>query len=334
MATTSLWRIEGGLNRVIEYIENPEKTQERITETKDYGGGEASIVSVLDYVTRESATDHTQLVTAINCTLQNVTEEMMKTKKAFGKTGGTVAYHGYQSFKEGEVTPQQAHLIGELLAQELWGDRYEVVVATHVDKESHIHNHFLINTVSFVDGKKFHRTKQDYLRMQQVSDRLCRENGLSVVRHPEDGRGKNYGEWAAEQKGKPTHRRMIRQDIDRAIKASLTEREFFRHLEEMGYEFKLRSSKGEELLRPSLKPKDAQRFFRFDRLGEGYDLEEIRYRILENIRREPVIPEENVAFVSRYSLCNVNDFFVFGNNSYKNDQNTIGGDAYEWQQHR
>ncbi|MDD6954602.1 MAG: relaxase/mobilization nuclease domain-containing protein, partial [Prevotella sp.] len=84
-----------------------------------------------------------------------------------------------------------------------WGDRYQVLVCTHLDKTSHIHNHFLINTVSFVDGIKFHRTNEDYRQMQQVSDRLCREYGLSVVRHPEHG-GKNYGQWLAEKNGKPT----------------------------------------------------------------------------------------------------------------------------------
>ena len=296
MATTSLWRIKGTFSNVIDYIENPDKT---FPSSKGAGSEDASIQNVMDYVTRESATDHSQLVTAINCKLQIAAEVMRQTKIKWGKTGGTVAYHGYQSFAEGEVTPDQAHMIGCRLAEELWG-KYEVVVATHIDKESHIHNHFLINTVSFVDGKKFHRTKEDYRKMQELSDQLCRQYGLSVIRHPEEGRGKNYGEWAAEQKGRPTWRSMIRKDIDRAIVASLTEREFFRSMEQMGYEFKLYSEKGKPLERPSLKPKDSERFFRFDRLGEDYDLDVIKSRILEQIRRGVPFPEEEQEKLRRY----------------------------------
>ena len=140
MATTSLWRVKGRLGRVIDYIENPDKTSEK---PPDPGGGKATIRDVVDYVTRDAATDHSRLVTAINCHLETASEEMRKTKADFGKPGGTIAYHGYQSFKEGEVTPEKAHMIGCRLAEELWGGRYEVIVATHVDKESHIHNHFV-----------------------------------------------------------------------------------------------------------------------------------------------------------------------------------------------
>lgn len=100
-----------------------------------------------------------------------------------------------------------------------------MLVATHLDKASHIHSHFVINTVSFVDGKKFYRSNGDYARMREVSDRLCREYGLSVIRRPE-GKGKNYSEWSAEKNGKPTNRSRIRADIDRAIGVSLTENEF------------------------------------------------------------------------------------------------------------
>ena len=296
MATTSLWRIKGKVKSAIEYIENPEKV---IKPRSDSEGEEASIETVMDYVSRDSATDRSQLVTAINCNLLTASEEMKETKLRFGKLGGTVAYHGYQSFREGEVTPDQAHMIGVRLAEELWGSRYEVVVATHTDKASHIHNHFLINTVSFIDGIKFHRTKEDYRKMQEVSDQLCRRYGLSVVKHPQ-GRGKHYAEWAAEKQGKPTYRSMVRRDIDDAIRSSLTEREFFNCLKEKGYEFKLYNSKGGELERPSLKPEGAERFFRFDRLGDDYRLDEIRERILEKITRIDPFPEEDRKAIRRY----------------------------------
>lgn len=298
MAVTSLWAIKGYMGTVIDYVENPDKTDnpERITQ-----GEKASetLDDVISYASREEATNLRQLVYGLNVDPDHARQQMMAVKKKFGKEDGTIAYHGYQSFAEGEVTPELAHKIGIRLAEELWGDRFQVLICTHLDKASHIHNHFLINTVSKDDGKKFFRSNQDYRRMREVSDRLCREYGLSVIRHPE-GKGKNYSEWSAEKNGKPTYRSMVRKDIDAAVRASLTDREFFRYLEKLGYEFKLYSKSGKELERPSLKPKGAERFFRFDRLGDEYSLDEIRERILENIRREVPFPEEDRQKIIKY----------------------------------
>lgn len=295
MATTSLWRVTRRLDHMVDYVKNPEKTEnpERAASTGQ------TLDDVIAYASREEATNLKQLVKGINIDPANAREQMLQVKRKYGKEDGTLAYHGYQSFAEGEVTPEQAHQIGIELATELWGDRYQVLVCTHLDKASHIHNHFLINTVSFVDGKKFFRSNNDYRKMREVSDRLCRKYGLSVIRHPE-GKGKNHGEWQAEKKGEPTWRGMIRKDIDRAITASLTEREFFRNMEQMGYEFKLYSAKGEPLMRPSLRPKGSPRFFRFDRLGEDYAIDEIRDRILENIRRGVPFPEAEQENLRRY----------------------------------
>ena len=298
MATTSLWAIRGYMGTVIDYVENPGKTEnpERITR-----GEKASetLDDVISYAGREEATNLKQLVYGMNVDPDHAREQMIAVKRKFGKEDGTIAYHGYQSFAEGEVTPEQAHEIGIRLAEELWGDRYQVLICTHLDKASHIHNHFLINTVSKDDGRKFFRSNQDYQRMRDVSDRLCREYGLSVIRHPE-GKGKSYSEWSAEKNGKPTYRSMVRKDIDAAVRASLTEREVFAFLEKMGYEFKLYAKSGKELERPSLKPKGAERFFRFDRLGDEYSLDEIRERILENIRREVPFPEEDRKKIAQY----------------------------------
>ena len=298
MATTSLWAIRGYMGTVIDYVENPGKTEnpERITR-----GEKASetLDDVISYAGREEATNLKQLVYGMNVDPDHAREQMIAVKRKFGKEDGTIAYHGYQSFAEGEVTPELAHEIGIRLAEELWGDRYQVLICTHLDKASHIHNHFLINTVSKDDGRKFFRSNQDYQRMRDVSDRLCREYGLSVIRHPE-GKGKSYSEWSAEKNGKPTYRSMVRKDIDAAVRASLTEREFFAFLEKLGYEFKLYAKSGKELERPSLKPKGAERFFRFDRLGDEYSLDEIRERILENIRREVPFPEEDRKKIMQY----------------------------------
>ena len=131
------------LSDVIRYAVNSEKTQETGSE--------------------DGAPLH-RFVSGINCSPATARDEMLAVKKRFGKEDGTVAYHGYQSFAPGEATPELAHEIGVKLATRLWGDRYQVIVATHLDKENHLHNHFVVNTVSFADGIKYHRTKKGLSR--------------------------------------------------------------------------------------------------------------------------------------------------------------------------
>ena len=285
MATTSLWRVKGNIGSVIRYAENEKKTKAAVPDPEE------TMINVLAYTSRPTATEEQKYVTPLNCSSEHTAEDMVAVKRAFGKEGGTMAYHGYQSFREGEVTPEIAHEIGVKLAMELWGDRYQVLVATHLDKQSHIHNHFVLNTVSFVDGRKFCRTNADYQRMRDASDRLCRVYGLSVLRQSE-GRGKSHAEWQAEKDGLPTIRELIRKDIDSIIRSSVTMQQFYRQMEERGYEFKFYGKDGKELLRPSLKPKGSERFFRFDRLGKAYDLEEIQDRILEKYWYEDPVPQK------------------------------------------
>ena len=299
MAVTSLWRVRGYIGKALLYAENPDKTVNPETIPSAADANREALEDVIAYAGREAATNQRQLVTGVNCTAGTARSEMIAVKKRFRKEDGTIAYHGYQSFREGEVTPEQAHRIGIRLAEELWGDRYKVLVATHVDKESHIHSHFVINTVSFVDGRKFYRSNEDYTRMREVSDRLCREYGLSVVRRPE-GKRENYSEWSAEKNGKPTNRSLIRADIDRAVAASLTGAEFFRVLADMGYELKLTAESGKALQRPSLRPQGAARFYRFDRLGEEYTLDAIESRILDRIRRQEPFPKDEQRRYRKY----------------------------------
>lgn len=297
MATTSIWRIKGQMGKVINYVENPDKTTSPMAIPE--GLSSDTLEDVIAYAGREEATNKQKLITGINIDYHKAKDQMMTVKRKFKKENGTIAYHGYQSFAEGEVDPVTAHKIGVALANELWGEEFQVVVCTHLDKSSHIHNHFVINTVSKLDGKKFFRSEQDYRKMREVSDRLCREYGLSVIRDPQR-KGKHYSQYDAERNGKPTFGSTIRVDIDRAIKASLTENEFYNMLEDMGYEFKFYSKNGKVLERPSLKPKNAQKYFRFDNLGEGYSVEEISERILENIRRTDPFPEETMMAVQQY----------------------------------
>ena len=221
-----------------------------------------------------------RFVSGINCSPSTARDEMLAVKKRFGKENGTVAYHGYQSFAPGEATPEMAHEIGMKLAARLCGNRYQVIVATHLDKENHLHNHFVLNTVSFVDGIKYHRTKKDYHDMQTVSDELCREYRLSVIENPQYGKSKQYGEWRAEQEQRPTWRGLIRADIDEAIRQSMTERQFFDNLRKKGYEVKI----GKDI---SVRPPGKERFVRLIRnFGEDYSIEQIRRRILSQTRAE------------------------------------------------
>ena len=296
MATTSIWSVKGWLGKLVIYVENPNKT----TNPQYYEKAELTekqaqtLLDVIDYAADPSKTDsaihdenietHQQFVTGINCLPTTARDEMQAVKKRFGKEDGVIAYHGYQSFAPGEADPKTAHEIGIRLAKELWGEKYQVVVATHLDKENHLHNHFVVNTVSFVDGIRYHRTGKDYHDMQVASDNLCREYGLSVIENIQYGKSKHYGEWKAEQEQRPTWRGFIKADIDEAIRMSLTERQFFRHLEEKGYELKM----GKDI---SVRPQGKERFVRLMRnFGEEYSIENIRRRILSQY-----IPEKPLA---------------------------------------
>ena len=134
MATTSLWHIEGRLKDLIDYVENPEKTR---TDNPNL----QPLWDVFSYVSRPEATEQGEYVSAINCLKEIALQQMILTKKQYGKDDGYIAWHGYQSFKPDEVTPEQAHEIGLQLAKEMWSDRFQIIVTTHLDKD-HIHNHF------------------------------------------------------------------------------------------------------------------------------------------------------------------------------------------------
>jgi hypothetical protein len=286
MAVTSIWRVKGILSRVVDYAKNPDKTA-----NPEYDGNTSAskqdkwLSDVIDYATRPTATqsaavhdENTEImrrfVTGVNCIPETARDEMQAVKRKFGKTDGVIAYHGYQSFAEGEVTPEIAHEIGVKLANRLWGGRYQVVVATHLDKANHLHNHFVLNNVSMTDGRKYYRSERDYYDIQRESDALCREYGLSVVKEPKRGKSKHYAEWDAERGGHPTWRGMVKSDVDAAIRQSMTERQFWDNLKRAGYDIKI----GKDI---SVRPPGKERFVRLVRnFGEDYAIESIRRRIL------------------------------------------------------
>ena len=309
MATTSLWRVHGWLGKLVIYVENPEKTENpKFYRKPDNDQNQSQqLTDVINYAvntnkttlqTHDEAEPVTeQFVSGINVSTLTARDSMMTTKRAFEKTGGVVAYHGYQSFAPGEATPEIAHEIGKKLAAQLWGEKYQVLVATHLDKSNHLHNHFIINTVSFIDGKKFHRTKKDYYDMQKASDALCREYGLSVIENPERGKSKHYAEWNAERQGKPTQRSMVQMDVDTAIRRSMTERQFYDSLRKLGYEIKT----GKDI---SVRYIGKERFVRLKRsFGEEYSIENIRRRILAQTKPETIAqrtPQNNYKFRGKF----------------------------------
>ena len=288
MAVTSLWRVKGYIGKVVMYAMNPEKTTESVSfqTGAEKVSAENTLGGIVSYVERDEATNLKSLVYGIKCHKDTAVQDMMAVKRKFEKTDGVIAYHGYQSFAEGEVTPDKAHEIGKALAKELWGDRYQVLITTHLDKDSHIHNHFVINTVSYVDGKKYHRTKQDYYNMREVSDRLCKEYGLSVIRNPKS-KGKSYAEWRAEFEGRPTVRGTIREAIDIAVSGSGSRLEFLEAMDQMGF---IIDQSGKY---PKIKHVGGERFVRFSSLGPGYTPEEILERIRYNDYPEfPEVPPQ------------------------------------------
>lgn len=282
MATTAIWDVTDRLDRVIEYTTNPDKTENLDFNSSDFRG----LQEVLKYAVQDAKTEKQFYVTGINCYPETACKQMSKTKLQFQKTDGILAFHGYQSFAPGEATPETAHAIGVKLAQELWGDRFEVVVSTHLDK-NHLHNHFVLNSVSFKDGKRYYDNKTTYSLMRQTSDRLCREYSLSVIENPQRGKSRHYAEWKAEQESKPTWHGLIREDVDKAIDESMTFTQFIANLRRQGYEVKT----GVKYM--AVRPNGKERFVRLKTLGDDYTEETIKERILKNRtpKRPQVLPE-------------------------------------------
>ncbi len=268
IATTKFWAVHEHLGRVVFYVMNPKKTVNPDYEDAGYDDLEA----VLNGKT-EPKVEQVLYVTGINVDPLTAAISMRETHKLSSR-GSILAYHGEQSFAPGEVTPEVAHEIGVKLAQRLWGDRFEVVVATHLDQE-HLHNHFVVNAVSFIDGKRYRYGKAALRQIRRVSDELCREYSLSVIEHPKKGGGKPYAEWLAEKEKRPTIRGCIKKDINSAVAQAGSMEEFFRIMNKKGYRFRLTGK------HPAIFMPGAERWMRLYKLGSEYELEAIARRIRE-----------------------------------------------------
>jgi len=173
MAVTKIWPVRGRVGKAVDYVENPEKT-----ENPDFG---RDLYEVMTYAANPEKTEQQYYVSGLNCVPEIARQQMTITKKRFGKEGGIVAFHAYQSFAPGEATPDQAHRIGVQLARELWGDRFEVVIATHLNTGC-CHNHFVLNSVSFADGKRYNDCKatkriHTYRGELRCADRIFERSG-------------------------------------------------------------------------------------------------------------------------------------------------------------
>ena len=234
MATTSIWKIDSRLDIVVDYVVNEKKTDK-----ESY----YNLHRVVEYAKASYKTEQQLYVTALNCSEDNVVEEMMETKKIFDKEDGILGYHAFQSFKEGEVTSDQAHKIGVQLAEELWGDRFQVVITTHLNT-NHIHNHFVLNSVSFIDGKKFYNNRETYALMRQTSDNICRENRLSVIEEKPCGKFQiDYTKYYKDYTKKSNYHTTTKQDIDYAITQTDSYKEFENLMKKMNYELIYRAGK-------------------------------------------------------------------------------------------
>lgn len=204
----------------------PKKTEPYLPELDD-------LWAAAGYIQRPEATEGGRYVTAINCLATTAVQQMIATKRQYGKDDGIIAYHGYQSFRPGELTPDTCHQIGVHLARQMWGDRFQVLVTTHLDK-GHLHNHFCFNSVSFVDGKKYNYSKSERRRMMELSDILCKQYGLSVIEQPHKAPSRPV--YLDEKDGKPTRYNVYRQDVEAALAGNCTTELVERYLRRLGYQ--------------------------------------------------------------------------------------------------
>ena len=271
MAVTKIWNIKGRAESPLEYITNPEKTLRDFTESE-----KQALADVIAYAANEDKTEQFFYTTGINCSVEFARDQFNATKIRFGKIGGNVAYHAYQSFREGEVTPDEAHAIGVQIARELWGDRFQMVVATHVNTKC-THNHIVINSVSFKDGLKFHDCKDTYRQLKEASDRICLERSLSVVENPK-GKGVNQYVYKMEKAGMPTRYNVARQAIDEAVSLSLNIEEFKYELSKRGYNYRFDPQRKYW----TVTPPGGRKPIRIHKLGDDYSRESIERRIYDN----------------------------------------------------
>ena len=243
MAVTKIKAIRGTLSKALAYISNPDKTEDKL------------------------------LISTYGCASETAAQEFEWTRRIAEQKGmkpvRIIARHVIQSFDVGEVTPELAHEIGKQFADEILGGKYEYVLTTHTDK-NHVHNHLIFNAVDFVDHHAYKSYKKIYYDMREVSDRLCKENGLSVI-PPSQNKGMSYKEYTEAKRG-TSWKQKLKQTIDRFVIVAKDYDEFLNLMQEAGYEIK----SGKYI---SFRAEGQERFTRSKTIGENYTEERIRERI-------------------------------------------------------
>lgn len=229
----------------------------------------STLKKAIDYICNPDKTDGNLLVSSFGCSAETADIEFTWTRRHSIDKGINLGRHLIQAFNPGETTPEQAHEIGMQLAKEVLGGKYEFVLTTHIDK-GHIHNHLIFNAVSFADYKHYHSNKRSYHYIRRVSDRLCKEHGLSVI-IPGQNKGKSYSEHTAEKTG-TSYKAKLKNTIDRLIPISSDMEDLLRRLQNEGYEIK----RGKYI---SCRASGQERFTRMKTLGADYSEETITARI-------------------------------------------------------
>ena len=231
------------------------------------------------YILNPEKTDEKLLVSSYGCASETAAREFEWTRKIAEQKGMNpvriIARHVIQSFEIGEVTPELAHEIGKQFADEILGGKYEYVLTTHIDKD-HVHNHLIFNAVDFVDYHAYKSYKRIYYDMREVSDRLCKENGLSVI-PPSQNKGMGYKEYTEAKRG-TSWKQKLKQTIDRLVITAKDYDDFLRLMQEAGYEIKT----GKYI---SFRAEGQERFTRSKTIGENYTEERIKERIAERTPR-------------------------------------------------
>lgn len=286
MATTGIWKIEKRLDNVIDYTMDIEKTINNDYLRESY----SNLHNVIDYVESDYKTEKQYYVSGVNCSPETALEEMVITKRKFSKAGGIQGFHAFQSFAEEEVTAEQCHAIGVKLAEEMWGDRFEVIVSTHLNT-NHYHNHFVINSVSFLDGKRYYDKRETYAEMRRISDSLCEEYGLSTIKEKPCRNSKiNFANYQKDLSNKVNYYTIAKDDLDRAIGMATSYYDFEDLMKAMDYELIYRANKLSIKREPYKKNIRIERYF-----GSEYSIDRIKERIdEEHINRIPFIEEYGV----------------------------------------
>ena len=283
MAYDKIIPIRRRLDHCLAYAANEHKTD--LAAALHYIGNE-----------RKTAPPHADsLRTGINCTVETAYAEMQATKRRWDKCGGILGYHIIHSYAPGEVTPQEAHAAGVEFACRLLGERYEAVVATHLDRE-HLHCHIVFNSVSLVDGSKYRSDFKSYFgTLRGTSNAVSRERGLSVIEPEHEGR--HYAEWDAEKHSRPTVRGMVRADVDAALLRARSFSDFLIRLRAQGYEVR---TEGKYL---AVRPSGSSRYVRLKSLGEDYTEDAIRARLaVPRAERQLPQPDKPPRKVKRYRV--------------------------------